>query len=757
MTHRDDSSNPPEPHHALVSETHQPGDALMVHQSNGAPTTPMIVAGGPAPVTQDVLHGGMDANTFFHALRRRWILALGMGLVVGAAAAVALWFIFPESSSATALFEVRNKQESIVQDARQGTTQDFEILKKTQLALLKSKFLLTSALRDPSIAALSILAGERDKEEWLQEHIEVEFPQNGEILSISLTGTPHEDLEALVNAVAEAYKREVLAKEKQRKLNIKDMLERSLQNLTNEIKRKYEDYLDIARSMGRPQGEDGRDPETDLLIREIADTQKKIEDMTSALIQLQTDFVVAKNELTAPALFEAQADEVLRQDPKIALMENQWLSLEAQEMMQPSGGRRGGASSTSRAAAQLRANIDAYRAAEKKRMVREIQNKENVPLQQLTQRFRTQGSAMQQQIVKMTGNLEQKKKDLLKRFEKSVDLETRGEELKQKQQIANDMSAKLEVLDIELGAPAQIRPVQEALVTKNINTVQHYSIAILGGAAGFLLSCLGIAYMEFRNRKLNAPNEVDEGLGIRVIGTLPSLSSRRALDPMHPIVAQLTDSIDGVRTILMHDSTAKRRQVVLVTSAATMEGRTTVASQLAASLARAGRRTLLVDGDLRRPALHALFDAPLEDGLCEVLRAEVDVSDVIRPTHAEGLWLLTAGYCDVDAIHALATEQMQPVFDKLRAEYDFIIIDGAPVLGMSDALIFGQYSDGAVLSVRRDYSKMPQINHAAELLRGVGIRIIGAVVNGVPAKADTRVVQMRLFAPKAERELQPTA
>ena len=226
------------------------------------------------------------------------------------------------------------------------------------------------------------------------------------------------------------------------------------------------------------------------------------------------------------------------------------------------------------------------------------------------------------------------------------------------------------------------------------------------------------------------------------------------LDPDHPVVAQLTESIDSVRTQLMHDSTSKRRQVVLVTSATTQEGRTTVASQLAASLARAGRRTLLVDGDVRRPALHALFDVPLEDGLCEVLRAEVDVADVIRPTHAEGLWLLTAGYCDVDAIHALATEQMQPAFEKLRAEYDFIIIDGGPVLGMSDALIFGQYSDGAILSVRRDFSQMPKINEAASLLRSVGVRLIGSVVNGVNSKCDDRVTQLRLIAPKSERQLQ---
>jgi capsular exopolysaccharide synthesis family protein len=284
--------------------------------------------------------------------------------------------------------------------------------------------------------------------------------------------------------------------------------------------------------------------------------------------------------------------------------------------------------------------------------------------------------------------------------------------------------------------------------------MQHYAVSAMGGLGAMALTCFGIAYMEFRNRKLNGTDQIDEGLGIRVVGTLPSLASRQAIDPTHPVVAQLTESIDSVRTLLMHDSSSKRRQVVLVTSASTQEGRTTVSSRLAESLARAGRRTLLVDGDVRRPALHALFGVPLEDGLCEVLRAEVDVADVIRPTHAEGLWLLTAGYCDVDAIHALATEQMQPAFEKLRSEYDFIIIDGAPVLGMSDALIFGQYCDGVILSVRRDYSQMPKINEAASLLRSVGVRLIGSVVNGVHSKCDDRITQLRLIAPKSERLLQ---
>ena len=755
MIHRDDPSHPPELPHSLVGEPHHPEGALMV-QSNGAPTTPLMIPSVPAQDTHRVLRGGMDANTFLHALRRRWMLALGMGLILGASLGAALWFLFPESSSATALFEVRNKQESIVHDTNQQSTQDFEILKKTQLAWLKSKHVLTSAIRDPGVNSLSILAGIRDKEEWLQQHLDVEFPQNGEILSISLSGSQDQDLETLVDAVATAYKKEVLGNEKQRKMTIREMLAHSLESLQADIKRDYEDYIDLAKGMNRPTAD--RDPETELLLRDIADTQTKVETLTTALIQLQTEYVIAKNELSDPALADAQAEEALRQDQKLAYFENQLMQVQMAQMATPSAGRRGSHNSgADRQVEMLSRNIEQYKADTKKKILRDLQNKPNLPLQQLTQRFRTNAQSLNTQLAAMTKTLEQKKKDLQSRVTRSVELETRGEKLKQLQEIARDMSVKLQGVDIDAIAPEQIVQVQQAILTKNINTAQHYAIAGLGGMAGFGLTCLGIAYMEFRRRRLNGPDDVDEGLGIRVVGTLPALSSRKALDPNHPIVAQLTESIDGVRTILMHDSSSKRRQVVVVTSAATMEGRTTVASQLAASLARAGRRTLLVDGDLRRPALHILFDAPLEDGLCEVLRAEVDVADVIRPTHAEGLWLLTAGYCDVDAIHALATEQMQPVFDKLRSEYDFIIIDGAPIVGMSDALIFGQYSDGAILSVRRDHSQMPKINHAAELLRGVGIRIIGAVVNGVPSKADDRIVQMRLIAPKSERELQPSA
>lgn len=735
----------------------QPAQAALVPHTNGmAPSVIYPASHAAAPAT-DVLRGGMDANSFINCLRRRWLLALCMGLVMAVTTAGTLWFLFPESSMAQALFSVSSQQESILGNSARSGKKDFEILQRTQLAYLKSYFVIQAALRTPGMESLGVLAGEPDKVQWLIEQLTPSFQNNSEILSISLTGDSDyaEELRQLVNSVAKAYENEVVFKEEQRRGLLRDALARSLAKISEEIKSKSEDHNALAEELHVVDARQ-RDPEAELLMRELSEAQKSQSALASKLAEIQTTYLVLEQQLKDPNAIDAMVDVQLASDPNMSMMNQELTGLQYQASAQ--GGitkyRSKEGDRLQRLINAKQQQISQYRAQLKAQMMGAEKSKPNTDLQRVRKEFQIRAGVIQQQLTALNKSTQEKKEELDKKSQRSVELEVGANELAQLQEIANDMSIKLEQFDVEAVAPNRIRQMQEATVSPAINSATRYAITGLGGVMALCLTCFGIAYVEFRNRRLDGPEQVDEGLGIRVVGTLPALSARKMLDPDHPIVAQLTESIDSVRTQLMHDSTSKRRQIVLVTSATTMEGRTTVASQLAASLARAGRRTLLVDGDMRRPALHALFDVPLEDGLCEVLRAEVDVADVIRPTHAEGLWLLTAGYCDVDAIHALATEQMQPAFDKLRSEYDFIIIDGAPVLGMSDALIFGQYCDGAILSVRRDFSQMPKINEAAALLRSVGVRLIGSVVNGVHSKCDDRVTQLRLIAPKSERQLQ---
>jgi capsular exopolysaccharide synthesis family protein len=258
----------------------------------------------------------------------------------------------------------------------------------------------------------------------------------------------------------------------------------------------------------------------------------------------------------------------------------------------------------------------------------------------------------------------------------------------------------------------------------------------------FGLLLLGVAFLEYRVRRVNAVEEVVQGLGLPLVGTLPALPAR-ARRPLSATANEkdlfwqnrVNEAVDAIRTLLLHAARSEPLQVVMVTSAAGGEGKTSVASHLAASLARAWRKTLLVDGDLRNPVAHTLFELPLEPGLSEVLRGEVSLADTIRPTPLSRLWLMPAGNWDSHAVQALAQEGVKGQFAQLKQQYDFIIVDSCPVLPVADSLLLGQHVDAVVFSILCDVSRMPSIHAAQQKLTALGIRTLGAVVIGASGDA----------------------
>jgi capsular exopolysaccharide synthesis family protein len=220
------------------------------------------------------------------------------------------------------------------------------------------------------------------------------------------------------------------------------------------------------------------------------------------------------------------------------------------------------------------------------------------------------------------------------------------------------------------------------------------------------------------------------------MGTLPAMPprSRRPLTVTRPADLYwqniMTESVDVIRTVLLHSAQSEALRVVMVTSAVGGEGKTSLASHLAASLARAWRKTLLLDGDLRNPAAHRLFDLGPAPGFSEVLRGEIEFEDAVQPTPIGRLWLVPAGKWDSHAIQALAQGEVRALFDRLKEQYDFIIIDAPPVLPVADSLLIGQHADAALFSIMREISRMPNVYAAHQRLAALGIRMLGAVVIG---------------------------
>ena len=245
----------------------------------------------------------------------------------------------------------------------------------------------------------------------------------------------------------------------------------------------------------------------------------------------------------------------------------------------------------------------------------------------------------------------------------------------------------------------------------------------------FLAVVLLVALVEFRSRRVHSPQEVAHGLGMTLVGTVPARpGGRQAAAPLWNSL--LTESIDAARTMILHGESASAVRLVMVTSAVGGEAKTSLAGHLAVSLARSGRKTLLIDGDLRNPAVHSLFELPLGPGFSELLRGEAAATEVVRPTRVPGMEVLTAGVYDQAALALLSQGGVPNLFAALRESFDVIVLDSSPVLPVADALQLARHVDGVLLSVLQNVSTVPGVHEARRRLAALGVPILGVVVSG---------------------------
>ena len=318
----------------------------------------------------------------------------------------------------------------------------------------------------------------------------------------------------------------------------------------------------------------------------------------------------------------------------------------------------------------------------------------------------------------------------------SFDLEMMRLEIDQAEGTIRSLRAEMERVQLDVRSEAKrVTDFLPAEVPQSKDIRAQVRSATMAALGAFFLGAFLVGFWEFRTRRIGTAEEVASDLGLRVLGTLPALARPRrgqlgaAPDPYWRSV--LTESVDALRTILTRGSTSAASRVLMITSARDREGKTLLATFLASSLSRAGRRTLLVDADLRRPAIHALLGLPGEPGLCEVLRGEAALEEVIQLEEVTGLSVLPAGRCDAQVIQSLARLDLAGLFEQLRRHFEFVIIDSCPVLPVADSLLIAEHTDGVLLSIRFPVSRTPQVYAAHERLRAVGARVLGTVVQGV--------------------------
>lgn len=194
-------------------------------------------------------------------------------------------------------------------------------------------------------------------------------------------------------------------------------------------------------------------------------------------------------------------------------------------------------------------------------------------------------------------------------------------------------------------------------------------------------------------------------------------------DPRSPVA----ESFRTLRTNLIFSSLDHPLTTLLVTSAAPIEGKSLTLANLAVTMAQGGRKTILVDCDLRRPRQHEIFGVSAEPGLTTMILQEMK-EPPLAATGVEELWLLPAGPLPPNPADLLGSRRMETVIATLKSRADIVLFDAPPVIAVTDAALLASKLDGALLVVSAGHTKRDHAQRAKELLEKINVRVVGAVL-----------------------------
>jgi capsular exopolysaccharide synthesis family protein len=309
----------------------------------------------------------------------------------------------------------------------------------------------------------------------------------------------------------------------------------------------------------------------------------------------------------------------------------------------------------------------------------------------------------------------------------SMDVDDRKFQLQVDQDDYERLSRRVNVLDLEQERPTRVKEFYWADVIETNDRRPQLAIAAFFGA----LACgFGLALLRDRmDKTLQTPEDVTRQIDLPVLGTT---TSSRAIKPAL-LAEQMAGDYQTIRTNLglVYDGGLPRRLVV--SSAGTREGKTTFAVNLATSLAKSGKKVLLIDGDLRKPDVGQMLNVPPEAGYLQDALLGGDASRLVYVSPTSGLHILAASPRHLADPYELLTSSMAAEqIERLSREYDHVVIDSPPALAFPDALVWAKLADAVVLVSFAGHTTGPDLKEAKERFARGRARVLGAILSNVP-------------------------
>ncbi|MBM4000048.1 MAG: polysaccharide biosynthesis tyrosine autokinase [Planctomycetes bacterium] len=685
---------------------------------------------------------GLTPAIVLHTIRRALWWAAPTGVLLAGAAVTAVWFVFPLQYLGRAWVQFLSNAPRL---AFNPDKESGDLYARTQVELIRSPFVLRDVLSQPEVASLPEYRGLRDPLEWLTKTVQVQAVGGSELYTVGFKCPSRNSSVILANAILDSY----LAKQpeyvnQQSETTIK-LLEDELQQRGEELKRLRENMKQVASNLTRKDPTLIANP-TDVNL--IVESHGPIDELNSRLTQLEVEQQLGLAEkatltkmlegTTEETLSEPEIIQAIEADAEVTRLAHQLSSLDGSRKL---GEERGlGADHPQMQALRieeqrLQGLLTDRRTKARETVVADLAVRKRQANRAALAQVEQKVTLAETSISMVNAQIEQEKERLIKSGDHSLEFSFARQEVIRSQEVYDRIADRVTEMKTEMRAPQRVRVMRRASDDAVTIAFRPWMFMSAAGGGAFLLPFVLAVFWENRTRHLTFSEQVAKETHLPVLAEVSRVPTRLMSGRERKLGlrrAMFEESIDQLRISLLLSESAKDKRVFAMVSAVSGEGKSSIASQLALSVARTSNQAvLLIDADMRAPSQHHVFGIDLTNGLAEVLAGECKAEDAIVKWD-DYVHVLPAGQLAQNPNTLLTNERMAKLFDELRTIYPYILIDCPPLLAATEAYVVAREADGAMLCVMRDVSRTLQVRKAFERLQSVGVETVGMVLSGVP-------------------------
>lgn len=687
---------------------------------------------------------GFDYATLLRSLRRRWIPCVLIGVPLAVALGFAAFVALPAPYVAGSEIFIKSFDDNLVFQTNEPQAQ-FHVRKETHQRMVTSSLVLTAALRNLDVPRLQFFSGVQNPVEFLESRLDVRRAGH-EFFTISLSGEQPAELAKIVNAVTDAYMSEVVEAEVGKRRERLAELQKVADGVREDLQIKRQELRDLTKMSNSATTLQASQKQEHVLEMQV-EVRKQITQVEMDLLRLRIrerlqGGEAEEEEKKEEQIPDAVLENLLSQEPEYQAAKarveqmNRLVEL-AKDRFPPN---HPGMADAEEKVAVAESKLASTAASLRPRIIERIEDEQNASAGLTSQQIPQEIEQLQLARAELDRELAQLKVNEQETGLYSLQIEEIVKELGRLEALSDTLSSEMERREFELKNARLPARVSEVATTPTTRSYKKKAVGVVGAAGGALaLVVCGFVFFDMRGERISTRREISETLELPLIATILSLprsatgkssKSRRGRRKMEFWTSALKESVDAARTRLLSLAERDDVKVILIASAMPSEGKTTLSLHLATSLARAGRRVLLVDADLRRPSLSQVYGAD-GAGVCEIVRGEVALEDAIVASSVNGLSILPAGRLDDETLEQLARDGFESTLGELRSQWDFVIVDSSPVLPICDALLFASKVDSVIFAIRRDVSRRHLVAAALERFQAIGKPVLGAVAIGL--------------------------